>query len=138
MPAVHPQLAFVLSAMAGHLFGYEAALAIDAQARPLREARAAIERGCRRPSWRGDGDRLLAGLRRRLRAGRRPASSTACAAAPTTATSSRPPRCGSRRCCATPSGMVPLDSYPLEYGKVGTPAVVIEDLTAALTAASRS
>ncbi len=27
----------------GHLFGYEAALAIDAQARPLREARAAIE-----------------------------------------------------------------------------------------------
>ena len=35
--------AFVLSAMAGHLFGYEAALAIDASARPLREAREAIE-----------------------------------------------------------------------------------------------
>ena len=33
VPAVHPALAFVLSAMAGHLFGYEAALAIDAQAR---------------------------------------------------------------------------------------------------------
>ncbi len=29
--------------MVGHLFGYEAALAIDAQARPLREARAAID-----------------------------------------------------------------------------------------------
>ena len=29
-------------AMAGHLFGYEAALAIDASARPLREARAAV------------------------------------------------------------------------------------------------
>src|SRR5439155_22859137 len=43
VPAVHPELAFVLSAMAGHLFGYEAALAIDAQARPLREVRAAIE-----------------------------------------------------------------------------------------------
>ena len=43
VPATHPQLAFVLSAMAGHLFGYEAALAIDAQATPLREARAAIE-----------------------------------------------------------------------------------------------
>ena len=42
-PPTHPQLAFVLAAMAGHLFGYEAALAIDAQARPLREARAAIE-----------------------------------------------------------------------------------------------
>ncbi len=33
VPPVHPALAFVLSAMAGHLFGYEAALAIDAQAR---------------------------------------------------------------------------------------------------------
>src|SRR4029079_12022972 len=43
VPEVHPSLAFVLSAMAGHLFGYEAALAIDAHARPLREARGAIE-----------------------------------------------------------------------------------------------
>ncbi len=39
VPPVHPALAFVLSAMAGHLFGYEAALAIDGSARPLREAR---------------------------------------------------------------------------------------------------
>ncbi len=39
----HPALAFVLSAMVGHLFGYEAALAIDAQALPLRAARAAVE-----------------------------------------------------------------------------------------------
>ena len=43
VPAVDPALAFVLSAMAGHLFGYEAALAIDASARPLREAREVIE-----------------------------------------------------------------------------------------------
>src|SRR5207237_713732 len=43
VPPAHPQLAFVLSAMAGHLFGYEAALAIDAQARGLREIRAAVE-----------------------------------------------------------------------------------------------
>jgi len=43
VPAVHPRLAFVLSAMAGHLFGYEAALAIDEQARPLRQIRAAIQ-----------------------------------------------------------------------------------------------
>ncbi len=39
VPAVHPRLDFVLSAMVGHLFGYETALAIDAQARPLRECR---------------------------------------------------------------------------------------------------
>ena len=31
--------------------------------------------------------------------------------------------------------MVPLDAYQLEQGKVGTPAVVIDDLTAALTQA---
>ena len=44
VPVVHPRLSFVLSTMVGHLFGYEAARAIDAQAQPLREAHAAIER----------------------------------------------------------------------------------------------
>src|SRR3546814_7345364 len=43
VPATHPALAFVLTAVTGHLFGYAAALAIDAPAMPLREARAAIE-----------------------------------------------------------------------------------------------
>lgn len=43
VPACDPALAFVLSAMVGHLFGYEAALAIDGGARPLREAREVIE-----------------------------------------------------------------------------------------------
>src|SRR6202043_3493908 len=44
VPETDPALGFVLSAMVGHLFGYEAALSIDAQARPLRAARAVIER----------------------------------------------------------------------------------------------
>jgi glucosamine--fructose-6-phosphate aminotransferase (isomerizing) len=44
VPRVHPELAFLLAAMAGHLFGYHAALAIDEQALPLKAARAAIER----------------------------------------------------------------------------------------------
>ncbi|MFV1991820.1 MAG: SIS domain-containing protein, partial [Acidimicrobiales bacterium] len=35
VPPVHEQLDFVLSAMVGHLFGYEAAMAIDAGAQPL-------------------------------------------------------------------------------------------------------
>ena len=34
VPPVDPALGFVLSAMVGHLFGYEAALAIDASAKP--------------------------------------------------------------------------------------------------------
>ncbi len=58
VPDTHPSLAFVLSAMAGHLFGYEAALAIDAQARPLREARAAIEAVVSGPPTGTQGDLL--------------------------------------------------------------------------------
>jgi glutamine---fructose-6-phosphate transaminase (isomerizing) len=44
VPWVDPALAFVPCAMVGHLFGYEAARAIDASARPLREIRQEIER----------------------------------------------------------------------------------------------
>src|SRR5690606_13139882 len=58
VPQCHPQLGFVLTAVAGHLFGYEAALAIDAQALPLREARAAIEEAVGE-SAAADGDALL-------------------------------------------------------------------------------
>ena len=38
-----PELAFVSSAMAGHLFAYEAALAVDSLADPLRSTRALLE-----------------------------------------------------------------------------------------------
>lgn len=44
VPAVDPALGFILSAMVGHLFGYEAARAIDRSALPLRAAREVIER----------------------------------------------------------------------------------------------
>ena len=131
VPVVHADVAFVLSAMAGHLFGYEAALAIDASARPLREARAAIQFAVvghrRRPSTSSPAFDPPSKARRRP-------SSTACAPAATTATSKPAPRCASRRCSATPSGIVPLDVYQVEHGKVGTPSRVVEDLTAALTA----
>ena len=98
VPSVHPSLAFVLSAMAGHLFGYEAALAIDAQARPLREARAAIEAAVE-----AEVERRRAALvaHAAARARRRGASSTGCARMPTTGTSRRAPRCGSHRSCGT-------------------------------------
>ena len=42
VPEIEQSVAFILSAMVGHLFGYEAALAIDATARPLREIRETI------------------------------------------------------------------------------------------------
>ncbi|MFM8853775.1 MAG: glucosamine-6-phosphate synthase, partial [Acidimicrobiaceae bacterium] len=63
VPNVETHLAFILSVMVGHLFGYEAALAIDALARPLREAREvvehAVERGC-------DANKLLEKIRTEL------------------------------------------------------------------------
>ncbi len=43
VPAVHPAVDFLLATAAGHLYGYEAALTIDALADPLREMRATTE-----------------------------------------------------------------------------------------------
>ena len=47
VPLADPRLAFLPATMVGHLFGYEAALAIDGGARPLREARSRHRSGCR-------------------------------------------------------------------------------------------
>ncbi|MBV9042770.1 MAG: SIS domain-containing protein, partial [Acidimicrobiia bacterium] len=129
VPPVPAALGFVLSAMAGHLFGYEAALAIDAQARPLREARAAIEAAA---STEVDAEATLERLRAELqplaarfledlRAGSYDGSMEASTAA----------RLASLLRYAI--GVIPLDVYQLDYGKVGTPSVLLDDLTAALT-----
>ncbi len=131
VPVVHQRLAFVLSTVVGHLFGYEAALAIDAQAQPLREARAAIEslidqtRGSLsgeefldqiRPSLVSVAQNVNDGLRRGEYNGHLEAGTAV--------------QLATRFRYAL--GMIPLDSYQLEFGKVGTPAVVIEDLTLSL------
>jgi glucosamine--fructose-6-phosphate aminotransferase (isomerizing) len=129
VPSVPTELAFVLSAMAGHLFGYEAALAIDSQARPLREARAAIEAAA---SSEGDAEAVLDALSielqpiaarflEDLRAGSYDGSLEASTAS----------RLSSLVRYAT--GIMPLDAYQLDYGKVGTPTVLLDDLTDALT-----
>ena len=134
VPDAHPMLAFVLSAMAGHLFGYEAALAIDAQARPFREARAAVELAV---SAAGEGDDLLRLLAPRLdgpadrflealRGGAYDGSLDAAVAV----------RVSSLLRFARERS--PLEGYELEFGKVGTPSTVIQDLTDALTRAIES
>jgi glucosamine--fructose-6-phosphate aminotransferase (isomerizing) len=134
VPPTHPRLAFVLSAMAGHLFGYEAALAIDAQARPLREARAAIEQEIAAGGVRVDGARVMRHLRPAfaplaarffdgLRAGAYDGHLEASTAV----------RLASLFRYAL--GVTPLESYQVDYGRIGTPAVVIDDLIAALTRA---
>ncbi len=98
VPSVDPALGFVLSAMVGHLFGYEAALAIDASARPLREAMEVDRAGRRR---RHVGDARAARWCAAGSPARWPSSATACGPTATTATSRRPPRCSSPDCCAT-------------------------------------
>ncbi len=130
VPETHPLLAFVLATMVGHLFGYEAALAIDEQALPLREVRAAIEQALE--AGPRSGEHVLAFVRRSigpavnaffdgLRAGRYDGHLEASTAV----------RIANLLRYAT--GAVPLDGYQLDHGKVGTPSVLVEDLTAALT-----
>ena len=139
VPAVDPALAFVLSAMAGHLFSYEAALAIDAQALPLREARGR-GRGGRvpidgHPGGRGRDPRRPVARPPGSRAGRRGRASTrACAPGPTTAIS-RPRRGAVSSLLRYAPGLLPVEGYEQEYGKVGTPGAMVADLVAALTTA---
>ena len=129
VPSVDPALAFVLSAMVGHLFGYEAALAIDASARPLREARELIEQVVSTTDV-GDevvrlvtadlgpiAERFMVGLRSNLYDGQLEASTAV--------------RLTSiLRSALSPA---PLEAYQFDTGKLGTPSLLIDDLTAALT-----
>ena len=130
VPAVDPRLGFILSTMAGHLFGYEAALAIDAQARPMREARSAIEQAAAHPQMSGEEalvsvdstlERTAASFFDLLRTGELNGHMEASTAS----------RVASLLRFAL--GSSPLEAYQIEYGKVGTPAVVLDDLAAALT-----
>src|SRR5262245_4912531 len=133
VPATHPALAFVLSAMAGHVFGYEAALAIDGLALPLRQARALVEAVTAESGLR-DGDLLMRRLApeieplaRRWFNGLRVGSYDGQLEASTAVRLSAVFR--------YLLGMLPLDAYNFDGGRVATPAVLIEDLTAALTVA---
>ncbi len=129
VPLVDPALGFVLSAMVGHLFGYEAALAIDASARPLREGRELIERAV---ADHAGGDAVLAsirtelpavarkfsdGLRDRLYDGHLEASTAVRLS-------------GLLRDALAPN---PVETYATSSGKVGTPGALIDDLVAGLT-----
>ncbi len=130
VPKCHPELAFVLSAMVGHLFGYEAALAIDSQAAPLREARALVQEAFAAgpgavapevlgPALQGAVRACLEGLRSGAYDGSLNASTAA--------------RLTSLLRYAT--GSLPVEGYEAEMGKVGAPAAVAEDLLGALGAA---
>ena len=129
VPRVDPRLAFLPATMVGHLFGYEAALAIDAGARPLREARAAIEAAAAcsgttaeevlslaLPTLERSSAAFSAVLRRGDYDGHLEASTAV--------------RITTLMRYAV--GLVPLDGYELELGRAGTPEAALDDLAAAL------
>ena len=131
VPVVDTRLDFVLSAMVGHLFGYEAALAIDALARPLREAREAVELSTTNTDT---DDTLLADLRNRLRpVNQRFQDSLRSGVYDGNLEASTAVRLISLLRDAT--SLNALDSYQETQGKVGTPDVLVDDLTTALTRA---
>ena len=127
VPDADPSLAFVLSAMVGHLFGYEAALSIDAQARPLRVARAAIEQAAAqgedaildrlRPALEVATQPFLQGLRDGSYNGNLEASTAVRLVA----------------LLRYATGVLPLDAYEHETGKIGTPEALLSDLLEALS-----
>jgi len=131
VPDVDPTLAFVLSAVVGHLFGYEAARAIDELARALREAREVVEFAVLHNS---DGESILKVVRsglviaaerfnETLRAGTYDGHLEASTAV----------RLASMLRVVLDAS--PVEAYQNETGKVGTPSALIDDLTLALTRA---
>ncbi len=131
VPDVDPTLAFVLSAVVGHLFGYEAARAIDELARALREAREVVEFAVLQNS---DGESILKVVRsglviaaerfnETLRAGTYDGHLEASTAV----------RLASMLRVVLDAS--PVEAYQNETGKVGTPSALIDDLTLALTRA---
>ncbi len=131
VPVVDPALGFVLSAMAGHLFGYEVALAIDASAHPLREARETIERLAAEHDAADEVvARLATELRRpidrfhdHVRSGTYDGQLEASTAV----------RLGGLLRDAMSAN--PVEQYQDVSGKVGSPAALLDDLVAALTRA---
>jgi glucosamine--fructose-6-phosphate aminotransferase (isomerizing) len=131
-PPVHPALVFVVSAMAGHLFAYEAALAIDAQAKALRRARAVVEEAteqAERPGY-----DLLTYLAPRLEAPAREFTEGLTAGA---YDGSLPAAVAVRLASVLrhATGDLPLELYEPPDGRLPTPAAVVEELAAALTRA---
>ena len=131
VPAVDRRLDFVLSAMVGHLFGYEAALSIDALARPLREAREAVELAAQESF---DDDDLLT----RLKASLVPISQRFHDALRTGIFDGNLEASTAVRMSGLFRDAIaaePLDAYQASQGKVGTPVQLVDDLTAAITRA---
>jgi len=137
VPSTHPHLAFVLATMAGHLFGYEAACSIDSQAQPLRIAHAVIEELTN--------DRLTAQsflpndeVFNQLREDIRKVSNFFFDELRNGRLNGHLEASTSVRLASLlrySLGEIPLDLYQIEFGRVGTPSLVIDELAKALVLA---
>jgi glucosamine--fructose-6-phosphate aminotransferase (isomerizing) len=129
VPPVHASLAYILSTMAGHLFGYRAALAIDQLALPLRRMRGAIEETVAPGARTVD---VLAALRPRLHPHwlefRKDLLLGRCDGTLEARTAARV-----MSLCNYALGFVPLDVFAVEFGEPGSPGVVVDRLTEELT-----
>ena len=129
VPAVDPALAFILSAMVGHIFGYEAALAIDKLGLPLREAREVIEHVVERGAT---GDVAL----RRVREGMVLPAQHFIAALQTGQYDGNLEASTAVRIVnllRTVIASDPLEQYQRDTGRLASPEVLLDDLIAALT-----
>ncbi len=129
VPHVESSLAFILSVMVGHLFGYEAALAIDALARPLREAREVIEHAVERG---GDANTLLTKIRAELGV---PATRFTDALATGNYDGNLEASTAVRIVTMLRDTLSsdPVQAYQRTSGKIASPELLLDDLTSALT-----
>ncbi|MEY4400484.1 MAG: putative glucosamine-6-phosphate synthase [Actinomycetota bacterium] len=131
VPEVDSRVAFVLSVMVGHLFGYEAALAIDSLARPLRQTREVVEHAVERG---GQGSTLLDKVHAEIGV---PANRFFDALATGVYDGNLEVSTAVRLVGVLRTAMStnPLQAYQRDSGKIATPESLLDDITAALTRA---
>jgi glutamine---fructose-6-phosphate transaminase (isomerizing) len=129
VPQVDPNVAFILSVMVGHIFGYEAALAIDALARPLRACREVVEHAVERG---GIGSELLIKVRAGISV---PATRFFDSLTTGNYDGNLEPSTAVRVVTILRDVMAsdPLQSFQNNSGKISSPEALLDDLTSSLT-----
>lgn len=132
VPALHPFVDFILSTVAGHLFGYEAALAVDAQARLMRVARAIVE-DVAAVEW-ADAEEMFSALKPALAA---PASEIIAEISSGAINGHLEPSTATRvvSLLRYGTGAIPLDYLEIELGRPTSPYEMVGELVAALSLA---
>ncbi len=147
LPVAAPELGFVSSAMAGHLFAYEAALAVDGLADPLRQTQQIIEQllaelpSLPEPASQDSTAKVLEQIAQRWEDSHEAVATQAKTYAKALAKNQYDGYLGAGLAAEISSlykysgGLTNLASYQREFGSVGTPEAVWRRFLAALTEA---